>query len=110
MGTGPVVSLDISFSVKELFLEIRKDLRELSSHVGELERRGSDQSQRALDRISEVEDRLKGMEERVTRLQLSSASREAIEKFSRNNVKLTWGVVIAIAGMLANVIGMFFRH
>ena len=101
---------EITFTVKELFLEIRSRVEKVGDQIGELERRSVDQAQRAVDKIKELEDKVDSLEQRIFRLQSESASREAVEKFSTDNRKLTLGVAIAIAGMLANVVVTYLKH
>ena len=94
---------DVTFTVKELFLEIRNDFRELSSEMRTLERRGSDQLKAAMEKVEDLE-------RKITSLQIQAASQEAVDQVTESNRKLTWGVLIAIVGMIANVIVGVLKH
>lgn len=72
----------VNFSTKELFVEIRADLRALGNDV------------RFLAPMAFVKE----IEHRVDVLEKTSMTREAVEANTRSIVRLTWGVVVIAVG------------
>jgi hypothetical protein len=91
----------IEFSVKELFLEIRNDIRNLTAHVNDLEKRGSDNAREALKELNILEAR-------IQKLEMTSATSEAVSKNERTLKTLALGVFISVAGMILNFVAVFF--
>lgn len=87
----------VQFTFKELIFEIRNDLRQITQHVTDLERKGSDQAQLAIRELRELDSR-------ITKLELMSASKEAVEDNTAALGKLAIAVIIAIMGMVGNII------
>lgn len=87
----------IGFSIKELFVEIRDDLKNLRNHV----------DNQAMQR----DDRIETLSREVLTLKLNSANSERIsEQVARNsraNIRLSVGVILTVVGMLANI---FWKH
>lgn len=84
------------FTVKELFLEIREEIKALRTHV-------DDQARSERDKLDTVDRRLSALE-------MHTATTEAVEKSEKTVRKLILAVAISILGMIANVVVAYFKH
>ena len=93
----------ITLTAKELFFIIRAELGALSEHFSGLERRSMDQSRQAYEKIQDIE-------KDMLVLKLNQATKQAIDENKKQYQRLGLGVIIAILGMIANVILSYIRH
>lgn len=84
------------FTVKELFLEIRQEIKGLRNHVDEQ------------GRIEK--EKLDTVDRRLSALEVHTATTEAVEKSEKTVRKLILAVGISILGMIANVLVAYFKH
>lgn len=91
----------VGFTVKELFVEIRNEVRAVATQVNEILQHGSQHAREALERTE-------ALNTRVSTLEKDSASKDAVEKNS-SQVKIL--AVVTVLGVLAEaLIHVFFRH
>jgi Mg2+ and Co2+ transporter CorA len=92
---------NIGFTVKELFVEIRDEVRSVAKQVNEILQHGSQHARAALEQVQVLD-------KRIDRLEVESASKDAVEKNS-NQVKVL--AVITILGVMVEaIIHILFRH
>src|SRR5438445_2106401 len=102
-ASGALVPDDlVGFTVKELFLEIRHDVRAVADTVNEILQKGSQHAREALKQTAELDSR-------VSILERDAASKDAVEKNAKNTGTLAISVGVTLLVAIVDGLTHFFK-